>query len=63
MDIPNSFETFTLTIALGNAAMDTPEDVAGLLVDIAKYMHRNGSWYPETVRDINGNTVGSVRVL
>lgn len=56
-------ESFTLTIKLGNDAMDTPEDVAAILADIAKYMHRNGSWPTSYVRDINGNTVGTICVV
>lgn len=56
-------DTFILTIALGNDAMQTPEDVAALLAEIAKNMHQNGSWPPERWRDINGHTVGRISVI
>jgi hypothetical protein len=55
--------TFTLTIVLGNDAMQTPEDVAELLAAISKDMYKNGSWPRERWRDINGHTVGIISVL
>jgi len=56
-------ESFTLTINLGDDAMQTPEDVAELLDRTAKYMRKHGSWPAEKVRDINGNTVGLISVI
>lgn len=48
---------FTLTIELGNDAMKSPEDIADALRKAASHIqagYGNGS-----VRDLNGNTVGS----
>ena len=50
---------FTLTIELGNDAMQTPEDVAGALREVADDVERTSM--PQDghrVRDYNGNTVG-----
>lgn len=51
-------DTFTLRIDLGNAAMQTREDVAEALGNIAENIafstHESG-----TIRDANGNSVGS----
>ena len=60
--MPKNPESFTLTIELGNDAMQTPEDVAKLLTTVAGYMRKHGSWPNEKVRDINGNTVGTISV-
>lgn len=54
--------SFKLTIELGNSAVQTPEDVAKLLTQVAVWMARNGSWYDKPLRDENGNTVGLVTV-
>lgn len=51
---------FILTIELGNAAMQTPRDVADALRQAADVLE-NGptpSQVPQTIRDENGNTVG-----
>jgi hypothetical protein len=50
---------FTLTIELGNEAMQTPSDVAEALEDIARYLRANGLITNGAgIRDANGNTVG-----
>jgi DUF917 family protein len=48
---------FTLTIQLGNAAMQTGEDVAEALARVADSLQ--GGVQSGTIRDVNGNTVGS----
>ena len=48
---------FTLTIQLGNAAMQTSEDVAEALARVADSLLAGVQ--SGTIRDINGNTVGS----
>lgn len=52
---------FTLTIELGNAAMQTPADVAAALVGVA-YKQLAGTLWTDAdsgpIRDKNGNTVG-----
>ena len=62
---------FELTIRLGNAEMQTPEDVADLLEKIvADLLEMGGDWradgradnHTRTVRDVNGNRVGGWRV-
>lgn len=53
---------FTVAIILGNDAMQTPEDVAGLLRDMAAYMLKHGSWPRRVLYDVNGNDVGTVEV-
>jgi hypothetical protein len=50
-------ETFTLTIEMGNAAMDTREDLASALEKVAEKL-RNGRDGGSVV-DENGNTVGT----
>ena len=50
--------TFRLGIELGNDAMQTPEDVADALRDIADRIER-GDLTGGGIRDENGNTVGS----
>jgi len=47
--------TFTLTINMGNDAMQTPEDVAEALRDAARDIETGGK---EFIYDINGNKVG-----
>lgn len=49
-------DTFTLKIDLGNAAMSSPEDVAGALESVAAKV-RDGR-DEGGIRDLNGNTVG-----
>ena len=48
--------TFTLTIRLGNDAMNTPEDVAQLLHDAADIISEG--YYSTYLFDLNGNRVG-----
>lgn len=51
-----AYKTFNLKIILGNDAMNSPDDIATALADVAARMERgqeNG-----TVMDLNGNTVG-----
>lgn len=53
--------TFTLKINLGNAAMDTPADVARALDELAFDLKRNGFvgvGECALIRDVNGNKVG-----
>lgn len=50
--------SFTLKIKLGNDAMQTPEDVADALEKTAHTLRR-GRVAEATIRDENGNTVGS----
>jgi hypothetical protein len=63
--------TFTLTIDLGNDAMQAPEDVAAALRRVAREVDCWAEWPIDdgepatiadnmntTVRDANGNTVG-----
>lgn len=60
--------TFTLTIELGNDAMQTPQDVAPLLLCIGHQLSAGGAHWNEpmdsggSLRDANGNTVGQWRV-
>lgn len=46
-----------VSIKLGNAAMQTPEDVAGVLRTIADRFEQG--FTEGKIRDMNGNTVGS----
>lgn len=50
-------ETFTLTIEMGNAAMNTPQNVADALLRAANKINEYGSW-EGVVSDGNGNLVG-----
>ncbi len=55
--------TFTLTIELGNDAMQTGRDVAEALHTVADKVAKLGSRHPEEdygnrVGDLNGNKVG-----
>jgi len=54
--------TFTVAIELGNDAMQEPNEVADALYRVARKLENDGNWaYVDegTIRDINGNTVGS----
>jgi hypothetical protein len=56
---------FTLTIDLGNSAMDEPQDVARALDEVAFDLKRNGfvgEGESGLIRDLNGNRVGSWEV-
>lgn len=52
-------DTFTLTVELGNAAMQDGRDVAGLLRELASKIEDDDFTraYGGKCRDINGNTV------
>jgi hypothetical protein len=50
-------DQFTLTIELGNDAMQSGEDVANALVEIAADLRVGQE--SGRIRDYNGNTVGS----
>jgi hypothetical protein len=54
-------ESFTLEIALGNEAMQTRQDVAGALRNVAYDLEHNppSREAEGTIRDLNGNTVGT----
>ncbi len=62
--------TFTLTITLGNDAMQTPGDVSLALSELAEKFRNNGEPFEGSdlydrngrIRDLNGNTVGTWRV-
>lgn len=52
--------TFTVSIELGNEAMDTRADLAGALRDLAERVEGiEGHLGHGVIRDRNGNTVGS----
>jgi hypothetical protein len=56
--------TFELKIDSGNAAMQSPEDVAAALKHVAKklpkrFRRAGGSEYTRAIIDENGNTIGS----
>ena len=62
-------DRFTLTIELGNDAMQTPADVADMLATIAERLTDVHAWegmLPDKTegreRDANGNTVAHWRV-
>jgi hypothetical protein len=51
---------FTLNIELGNAAMESPQDVAAALRKVADRLERIESVEANgRIGDLNGNTVGS----
>jgi len=62
---------FTLTIEMGNGAMNTPSDVMNALRKLADHVDPEG--YPDKwaspaeeggkIRDVNGNTVGKWEVV
>jgi len=52
------YDRFTLSIELGNAAMQTGRDVADLLRRVADRLDDGLPDGPRPVRDLNGNTVG-----
>jgi hypothetical protein len=57
---------FHLTIRLGNVAMQTPDDIADALDNIAREILRDERKFPgihRTIFDSNGNPVGSYGVL
>lgn len=50
---------FTLTISLGNDKMRRRSDVAAALVEVAKQVCARRNVTQGSIRDTNGNTVGS----
>lgn len=50
---------FELKIKLGNAAMQTPEDIAEALRVVASRLDAAGIYANETIMDLNGARVGS----
>ena len=50
---------FTLSITLGNDAMRTPADIATALHRVARILETSDGETRGTIRDANGNTVGS----
>ena len=50
--------TFTLTIKLGNDAMQDENDVARALEDVLATGAISGGWTKGKIHDDNGNTVG-----
>lgn len=49
---------FTLTLKLGNAAMQTPEDIAEALRVVASRLDGAGIYASEIIMDLNGERVG-----
>jgi hypothetical protein len=56
------FDVFTLTIKLGNSAMQSGPDVAAALRDVAERIE-NGLEARGAIRDANGNTVGHFEAM
>lgn len=50
------YDAFTLRIEMGNAAMQTTDDVADALRAVLLVLDNGGTH--QTIRDLNGNTVG-----
>jgi hypothetical protein len=51
--------TFKLTIRLGNDAMQTSEDVANVLIEVAADLRSGGfGRHAQSIHDYNGNRVG-----
>jgi molybdopterin synthase catalytic subunit len=55
-------DTFTLTIKLGNDAMQTPQDVAEALESAAERLMGALEFFHGKLHDENGNTVGTFDV-
>jgi hypothetical protein len=53
-------DVFVCRIRLGNAEMQTREDIARCLTEVQELL-RSG-WDGKLIRDINGNTVGSFQI-
>ncbi len=51
---------FNLRIELGNAAMQTPEDIADALRSVANKLESGNT--EGSIRDLNGNTVGEFKI-
>lgn len=57
MNNPVMYDTFALTIELGNDTMQSGPDVAGALREVADRIEHDLE-ARGTIRDANGNTVG-----
>lgn len=61
MNAMDSSTTFSLTIQMGNEAMQTNDDVIEALRRAATVLETNGGFSrveTQALRDLNGNTVG-----
>lgn len=62
-------KTFFLKIEMGNAAMQTPSDIVHALRETARRIRDSHAPQAELIneglriRDINGNTVGTARIV
>lgn len=54
-------DKFTLTVELGNAAMETVNDVADALIATAAKLQETERAEDGIIRDDNGNTVGGYK--
>ncbi len=57
-----SIKKVTITINMGNDAMQTEDDIANPLGDLARRIELRGLGNPTLVKDGNGNNVGTVEV-
>lgn len=55
-------KTITITINTGNETMQSDNDVANALVELARRIKTKGLDYVSKVMDDNGNSVGTVTV-
>lgn len=55
-------KTITITINTGNETMQSDNDVANALVELARRIKANGLDNISKVMDANGNSVGKVNV-
>ena len=61
--VETSMRNFTLKIKCGNAAMQTRSDIANAVREAADKLEAGqASNCEHTIRDVNGNTVGTWRV-
>ena len=56
-------QTITITITLGNDAMQSEADVARALRELAKRIDAKGLDYVTKVMDANGQSVGTVETI
>ena len=56
-------QTITITINLGNDAMQSESDVAHALRELAKRIDAKGLGYVTKVMDANGQSVGTVETI
>ena len=55
----------TITIDMSNAAFEDPQELPRILKDLAERLEQRGSFEPgdsESVRDLNGNNVGMLKI-